>query len=106
MKVVLTAEAEADLEAIGDFIAADDPVRAITFIDELVACCIRLADAPHGFPLVPRHEGTGIRRRVFGRYLIFYRVNEAAGRIDVLHILNGARDYEDILFAEGDAPPT
>lgn len=51
---------------------------------------------PHAFPLVPRHAASGIRRRPHGRYLIFYRV--AAERIDVLHILNGAQDYEDILF--------
>ena len=66
----------------------------------MVACCARLADAPQGFPLVPRYEQTGIRRRVFGRYLIFYRVTVSADRIDVLHILNGARDDEDILFVE------
>lgn len=100
MKVVLTAEAEADLEEIGDFIAVDNPARAATFVGEVMACCARLADAPQGFRLVPRYEQTGIRRRVFGRYLIFNRVTVSADRIDVLHILNGARDYEDILFAE------
>lgn len=32
------------------------------------------------FPLVPRYEGHGIRRRVHGNYLIFYRVAEQEER--------------------------
>ena len=48
---------------------------------------------------MPRYEHHGIRRRVHGRYLIFYRINES--QITVLHILNGAMDVEAILFPEG-----
>ena len=29
---------------------------------------------PEAWPIVPRYEGHGIRRRVHGRYLIFYRI--------------------------------
>ena len=36
MIVVFTAEAEADLERIGDFIAQDNPRRAASFVTELV----------------------------------------------------------------------
>ena len=57
-----------------------------------------MLDAPRAYPLVPRYEHFGIRRRPFGRYLIFYRVNEDA--IEIIHILHGARDYEAILFPE------
>jgi len=35
MKVLITAEAEADLEAIGDYIARDNPARALSFVREL-----------------------------------------------------------------------
>jgi plasmid stabilization system protein ParE len=51
---------------------------------------------PRRFPLVPGHESKGIRRRVFGNYLIFYRIREEI--VEIIHILNGARDYEPILF--------
>ena len=98
MIVVLTAEAEADLERIGDYIARDDPRRAISFVAELVECCRRLVDAPLGFPLVPRYERTGVRRRVHRAYLIFYRVT--GGAIEVLHILHGAQDYDILLFPD------
>lgn len=99
MNVILTDEAIEDLIRIGRFIQQDNPTRAVTFVDELESRCMALADLPYGFPLVPRHEGTGIRRRPYGDYLIFYRVG--AERIDVLHVLNGAQDYESILFPGG-----
>lgn len=96
MIVSFTAAAEADLETIADFIARDNPVRAVSFVAEIVDRCHGLADAPQGFPLVPRYERSGIRRRPYGAYLVFYRIE--AERIEVLRILNGARDYEAILF--------
>lgn len=99
MIVVLSREAERDLETIGDYIARDNPGRALSFIQELLARCRTLARAPDAFPLVPRYERHGIRRLVHGRYLIFYRVQD--GQVQVLHILNGARDVEAILFPDG-----
>ncbi len=99
MIVVITDEAEADLERIGDVIANANPARAMSFVWELRQCCEGLSDMPERFQLVPRYEGAGIRRRVHGNYLIFYRVG--AETIDVLHVLHGAMDYERLLFPEG-----
>ena len=48
---------------------------------------------------MPRYESAGIRRQVYGNYLIFYRVNVST--VEVLHILHGARDYEQIIFPDG-----
>ena len=99
MIVELTAAAEADLEAIGDYIAQDNPVRALSFVRELSRSCFELADMPEAWPVIPRYEHQGVRRRVHGRYLMFYRVAE--GRITILHVLNGAMDVEAILFPNG-----
>jgi plasmid stabilization system protein ParE len=99
MIVELTAAAEADLEAIGDYIAQDNPSRALSFVRELLRSCAELSDMPEAWPIIPRYENHGIRRRVHGRYLIFYRVT--ADRIVVLHVLNGAMDVEGILFPNG-----
>ncbi len=96
MIVVLTAEAECDLQAIGDYIARDNPQRAVSFLGELRDACLGLATFPERFPLVPRYEAYNVRRRVHGSYLIFYRVE--ADRIVIIHILNGAQDYEAILY--------
>jgi plasmid stabilization system protein ParE len=94
--VRITSAAEADLEPIADWIARDSPSRAITFVAELRIACATLADLPEGYALVPRYEASGVRRRVHGNYLIFYRVADHV--LDVLHVLHGAMDYESILF--------
>ena len=98
MIVVITEEAEADLERIGDHIALDNPRRAFTYVREMRARCERLASFPERFPLVPRHEASGVRRMTFGGHLVFYRVG--ADRVVVLHVLHGATDYEKLLFPE------
>lgn len=96
MSVRLTAGAESDLERIGDYIARDNPRRALSFVLELREQCMNLAALPLAFPLVPRYERHGVRRVVYGNYLIFYRVD--ARNITVLHVLHGAMDYAAILF--------
>ncbi|MBO9622338.1 MAG: type II toxin-antitoxin system RelE/ParE family toxin [Sphingomonas sp.] len=95
MIVRITAEAERDVEAIGDFIALDNPERALRFVAELRDLCLGLADFPERFPLVPRYEAQGIRRRLHGNYLIFYRAT--AEEVTVLHVVHGAQDYAAIL---------
>jgi plasmid stabilization system protein ParE len=96
--VVLTPEAEFDLETIAQYIARDSLTTALSFVHELREKCLGLAEAPRGYPLVPRYEHLGIRRRPFGNYLIFYRIGVDA--IEILHVLHGARDYEILLFPE------
>jgi toxin ParE1/3/4 len=99
MRVLITAEGEADLEAIGDYIARDNLVRALSFVRELYQLCLNIADMPLAGPVVPRYEHHGSRRRVHGRYLIFYRIG--ADHITILHILNGAMDVEALLLPDG-----
>lgn len=96
MKVRITAEAESDLERIVDYIARDNPPRALSFLEELRGKCLSLADTPLAFPLVARYERFGVRRRVLGNYLIFYRADER--EIVILHVLHGAMDYAGIFF--------
>jgi plasmid stabilization system protein ParE len=96
--VELAAEAERDLETIGDRIARDNPERAVTFIAQLLHACLGLAKFPQRFPLVPRYEDRGVRHRVHGNYLIFYRVERE--KVVVVHILHGAMDYAGLLFGD------
>lgn len=98
MIVVIASEAEADLEQIAAYVAEQSPRSALKLVRELRQRCESLADTPRAYPLVPRYEHSGIRRRPFGQYLIFYRVGEDA--IEVIHVLHGARDYEVLLFPE------
>ncbi|CAG4885838.1 type II toxin-antitoxin system RelE/ParE family toxin [Paraburkholderia gardini] len=98
MIVRILPVARAEPEAIGDYIARDNSRRAVSFVRELRDKCLSLADMPFAFPLVPRYEDRGVRHRVHGRYQIFYRVVGQPERIDVLHVLHGARDYASIIF--------
>ena len=98
MRVVFSDEAKADLEEIGDHIARDSPLRALSFTRELRAKAKQIGDMPRAFPLVPRYEYRNVRRRPYRDYLIFYRI--ADDGIFVVHILHSARDYEALLFSE------
>jgi toxin ParE1/3/4 len=98
VKVVLTEAAVQSLERIGDHIAQDNPARAVSFIAELREAALGLGDMPNAYPLVPRYERSGIRRRVHGAYLIFYRVEP--DRVLILLIAHGARDYGKLLLPE------
>jgi plasmid stabilization system protein ParE len=101
MKVVISAQAKRSLREIALFIARDNKTRARSFVRALQAKAREIADAPQAFPLVPRYEHYGIRRRLYRDYLIFYRIDE--GQITILHIAHGAMEYEALLFPE---PPT
>ncbi|MFG1225667.1 type II toxin-antitoxin system RelE/ParE family toxin [Xanthobacter wiegelii] len=98
MRLLLSREAEADLEQIGDHIARDNPGRALSFVLELRERAGKLLSAPQAYPLVPRYEAGGVRRCVHGNYLIFYRLN--GPDVEVLRVIHGAMDYEQLLFPE------
>ncbi|PSJ58297.1 type II toxin-antitoxin system RelE/ParE family toxin [Pseudaminobacter soli (ex Li et al. 2025)] len=99
MRVIFTDAAEMELEAIGDYVALESPARALGLVRELRERCLGLSDMPKRFPLLQRYRTSGIRRRVHGNYLIFYRVENDA--VQIIHILHGAMDYDGLLFPEG-----
>ena len=98
MNVHISEIAWGDILQIGLVIKQDSPARAGKFIDELYNSCHKLGDLPYSAPLVSRHEATGIRRRVHGNYLIFYRVHEEA--VEIIRVLHGAMDYRRLLLPE------
>jgi len=96
MKVVFTGQARTELNDIAVYIARDNKKRALSFVAELRRAAQNLRDAPRGFPLVPRYEAHGIRRRPYQNYLIFYMVGDES--ISIIHVLHAAQDYETLLF--------
>ena len=95
MIVVFTVAALDDLEGIGDYISRDNPERAASFVAEIEAKCLELADLPKSFQLVERHEKRGIRRRRHRKYLIFYR--PAKNRIVIQRVLHASRNHDALL---------
>ncbi|HEY4167902.1 MAG TPA: type II toxin-antitoxin system RelE/ParE family toxin [Reyranella sp.] len=96
MKVVFSRNADRDLEGIGDWIAEDNPERAVSFVIELREACRTIGASPRGHPLVDGSRDATLRRKVYGNYLIFHDVGPNA--VEILHILHGARDYAQIIF--------
>lgn len=97
MKVIFSRNAERDLEDIADWIARDNPERAESFVAELIRTCESIGRAPRSYPLVDRNRDPTLRRRVFGSYLIFFDIG--AKEVEILHVVHGARDYVQIIFA-------
>lgn len=97
MKVEFTAPALLELEGIAEWIARDNPVRAYTFVEELEKACADIGRRPRAYPYLDRRRARGVRRRVYGDYLIFYR--EGPRAVQILHVIHGARDYAQIVFA-------
>jgi toxin ParE1/3/4 len=90
----LRPKAVDDLQAIGDFIAAHNPRRAISFVDDLLDVCNRIATRPQAFR---RRDDLahGLRQAVHGRYLILFTLG--AEGVVIERVVHGARRLEDLL---------
>ncbi|GAO53686.1 type II toxin-antitoxin system RelE/ParE family toxin [Novosphingobium sp. MD-1] len=95
MKVTLSTRARHDLEGIRNYIEKDNPARAISFVNELRDAAKRLIEMPRAFPLVPRYEPHGIRRRSHKGYGILYSVEP--DRIFIHRIIGPGQDYDAVL---------
>lgn len=88
MIVVLSSRADANLESIGNWIANDNPLRAVTFVDELYAACVNIGDNPLLHAFVPGSRS--LRKTLFAPYAIYYRVRR--DHVLIVSIRHGARD--------------
>ena len=95
MRSIFSDEAERDLESIGDYIAEDNPVRAVSFLKELRVACGGLVEAPLRFAELEGFEHLGWRRRFHGRYAIIYVVDQ--NKLTILRILSLAMDLKSVL---------
>jgi toxin ParE1/3/4 len=98
MKIELSGLAESALLDIGLYIAADNPDRAFSYVEELQEACRGLADRPLRFPILPGFEEQKIHRRVYGRHGNIYVVNEQ--RMVVLRILSTEMDIDRALGSD------
>jgi toxin ParE1/3/4 len=93
-RLVFKPLAERDLEAIGDYIAADNPVRAVSFVRELRQQCRRIAQNPLGYRARPELD-EGLRSCAYDSYVIFFEAKP--DEVTVIRILHGARDLPTAL---------
>ena len=92
-RIQKSSRAETDLEAIADYIAADNLDAAIRWSDDISRTFELLANHPLlGEDVSDLQLGT--RRQVFVNYLIFYRPTDDG--IVVVRVLHGSRKIESL----------
>ena len=89
MRFRFSRQAESDIEAIGDFIAHNNPTRALSFISELRAYCRSIADFPRAYP-VRAEFGRGMRLAVFGNYFVVNVVRRHL--VEIRRLIHAARE--------------
>lgn len=93
--LVYAPDAIIDLEEITDFIALQNPERALTFVAELEAKAARAAEHPEAYHL--REElAPGLRSTIHKAYVVFFR--ELEDQVRIVHVVHGRRDFERMTF--------
>ncbi len=87
--VAWSARAARDLEAIGDYIAQDNPRAALRFVEGLIARGDALAETPLIGRMVPEFGRPDTREIISGNYRIVYRVSDR--KVHVLTVFEGHR---------------
>ncbi len=86
--VIFSKKSQSGLEKIADYIALDNPKRALSFVKDIKKKCQILHHAPEANPRFPE-LGLDARYFAHGNYLILYRMQPECVRIE--RILHGAR---------------
>jgi toxin ParE1/3/4 len=94
-EVLIPPKAAAEIEAIGDWIAQDNPAAARRMMERLYRRCLSL----DRFPERGRPYGPIYRAVNEGRYVIIYRVEPPSGRphVVIVAVLHGSRDIRRVL---------
>ena len=97
-RLLLSSLAEEDLIEIGDYISEDNPLRARTFILELLEFLAKIAGSPFiGRPRDDVRKGLRSVPFVGYPYTIYYRVLARRSGIKIERVLHGARDFSQLL---------
>ncbi len=88
MRFRFSRRAEIDIAEIGDFIARDNPRRALSFVAELRSRCRALVEFPEAYPLRPEF-GEGVHLAAHGNYLILYLIRGEI--LEIRRVVHGAR---------------
>jgi plasmid stabilization system protein ParE len=86
-----TRRALADLEAIADFISAENPKAAETWVNRLFAAAERAAKFPRAGRRVPELARDDAREILLKSYRLVYLLTES--RIQVLTVFEGHRRF-------------
>ena len=91
-RVVWSARALADVEAIASFIASDSPVYARSVVRRIVTLTHTLTDFPLAGRKVPESDDRNLRELIAFSYRIIYRIE--GDDVMVAAVIHGKRDME------------
>lgn len=94
MRLELSPYVERDLEEIAEWIAQDNPRRAVTFLEEVRIAFRQLGANPLHYQLRP-DIGDDARPAVAGRYVILFRIAGDAVRVE--RVVYGSRDLPGLV---------
>jgi plasmid stabilization system protein ParE len=81
VRIEVSSFVAGDLDAIADYIAQDNPRRALSFIQQIRAQILALGHRPLYFPLRPG-LGEDARMARVGRYGILFRIDNDVVRVE------------------------
>jgi plasmid stabilization system protein ParE len=93
-KVSITKTAQQDFVTIWEYISADNPLNARTFLDEIEAKALSLQLLPQRHQMINENEllGTDYRHLVYKKYRIIYRIDVET--VYILRIIHGAKPLD------------
>lgn len=95
MRVKWTAEAEAHLDGIYQYIAKDSPLYASRTLDKLTRRADQLIGHPRSGRILLKYDNPNLRELVVGSYRLIYRIT--SDHIDILAVFQGAQQLPDSL---------
>jgi toxin ParE1/3/4 len=96
-KIIFHPNAKQDLKNIGNYIAQYNPIRAVTFINEIIFSIKQLSVMPLSGRLQSELNIPNLRAQYFGNYIIFYEPLQDC--VHILHVIHGARDIATLFEA-------
>ena len=94
IELALSCQAQIDLREIADYIARDNPDRAESFIEELLAKMDAICEHPTGYRIRTECR-PNLRSSTHRGYHIIFRLS--AGRVDIARVMHGSRDIPNLL---------
>ena len=101
-EVIVSPEAEADLDRIVRYIAIDlgNPPAATSFADKVEKRLVDLETMPSKYSFCKDDflRAMGYHRVHVGNYLLIYRIDESARCVFIVHVYHTLQDYESDLL--------
>jgi toxin ParE1/3/4 len=92
VEIIWSPQSLSDIEKIGDFIAEGNPVRANSFVDEIIFSVERLTEFPESGKICD--ENSIFRQLIYEGYRLIYQIR--AHKILIITVLSPGKDSSNL----------